>query len=196
MAKKQTVAKNALPAAVVPRRDRAKGNREERGGHHAAIWTDLSVKHTEEIKVMQAPLKCASMLGHRLRVDKIRMIHTHTHGHFPVLFKPTKARTYPFRPTPEEAMSYFVGGKNFTGGYDEDGGFAINGGEGWGEVVFTNHAIDVTGPAAITMGTYHFTNATTGAVVKVEYTFGYKRCAADGKPRIFLHHSSVPYEAH
>ena len=38
-------------------------------------------------------------------------------------------------------MSYFVGGKNFTGGYDEDGGFAINGGEGWGEVVFTNHVI-------------------------------------------------------
>jgi hypothetical protein len=81
MAKKQTVAKNALPAAVVPRRDRAKGNREERGGHHAAIWTDLPVKHTEEIKVMQAPLKCASMLGHRLRVDKIRIVHTHTHTH-------------------------------------------------------------------------------------------------------------------
>ena len=79
MAKKQTVAKNALPATVVPRRDRAKGNREERGGHHAAIWTDLSVKHTEEIKVTPPPLKCASMLGHRLRVDKIRMVHTHTH---------------------------------------------------------------------------------------------------------------------
>jgi hypothetical protein len=50
MAKKQTVAKNALPAAVVPRRDLAKGNREERGGHHATIWTNLSVKHTEELK--------------------------------------------------------------------------------------------------------------------------------------------------
>ena len=70
MAKKQTVAKNALPATVVPRRDRAKGNREERGGHHATIWTNLLTKHTEEIKVMQAPFKCASMLGHRLRVDK------------------------------------------------------------------------------------------------------------------------------
>jgi hypothetical protein len=42
-AKKQTVAKNAVPAAVVPRRDRAKGNREERGGQP-------SVKHTEELK--------------------------------------------------------------------------------------------------------------------------------------------------
>jgi hypothetical protein len=44
------LAKNALPAAVVPRRDRAKGNREEWGGHHAAILTDLSVKHTEDLK--------------------------------------------------------------------------------------------------------------------------------------------------
>ena len=42
------------------------------------------------------------------------------------------------------------------------------------------------------MGSYDFTDATTGDVVTVEYTFGYKRCA-DGKPRIFLHHSSVPY---
>ncbi len=62
------LAKNAVPAyAVVPRRGRAKGNREERGGrHHAAIWTDLSVKHTQEMTVMQAPFKCASVLGHRL----------------------------------------------------------------------------------------------------------------------------------
>ena len=43
------------------------------------------------------------------------------------------------------------------------------------------------------MGYYLFTDATTKCEVKVEYTFGYKRCA-DGKPRIFLHHSSVPYQ--
>merc|ERR1712070_307186 len=60
------------------------------------------------------------------------------------------------------------------GGYKEDGGFAINGGKGWKDVVFTC--------------------ATTGDEAKVEYTFGYKRCA-DGKARIFLHHSSVPYSA-
>jgi hypothetical protein len=75
------LAKNALPAAVVPRRDRAKGNREERGGHHAAIWTDLSTKHTEEIKVMQAPFKCASMFGHRLRVDRNNASNHHHHHH-------------------------------------------------------------------------------------------------------------------
>ena len=43
------------------------------------------------------------------------------------------------------------------------------------------------------MGSYDFTDATSGDVVTVEYTFGYKRCA-DGKPRIYLHHSSVPYK--
>jgi len=45
----------------------------------------------------------------------------------------------------------------------------------------------------VVMGSYDFTCATTGNVATVEYTFGYKRCE-DGKPRIFLHHSSVPYK--
>ena len=44
------------------------------------------------------------------------------------------------------------------------------------------------------MGTYFFTCATSKDVVKVEYTFGYKR-NADGNVRICLHHSSVPYSA-
>merc|ERR1712228_540786 len=43
-------------------------------------------------------------------------------------------------------------------------------------------------------GNYYFTCATTGEKSKVEYTFGYQRCD-DGKVRIFLHHSSVPYKA-
>jgi hypothetical protein len=42
------------------------------------------------------------------------------------------------------------------------------------------------------MGTYEFTCATTGEISDVEYTFGYKR-NDDGKVRICLHHSSVPY---
>merc|ERR1719331_612044 len=79
----------------------------------------------------------------------------------------------------------------FTG---EDAGFAINGGKGWSNVVFTNHQIDLNGPVAIAMGSYDFTDASSGDVVTVEYTFGYKR-NEDGKPRIFLHHSSVPYAA-
>ena len=43
------------------------------------------------------------------------------------------------------------------------------------------------------MGTYEFTCATTGEISDVEYTFGYKR-NSDGKVRICLHHSSIPYE--
>jgi len=116
------------------------------------------------------------------------------YGHSQVLFKPTKAAEFPFRPTGGEAMSYFVGGGVVEGGYEEDAGFAINGGKGWKDVVFTNHNIELLGPAAVAMGSYVFTCATTGDQAKVEYTFGYKR-NEDGKPRIFLHHSSVPYSA-
>ena len=114
------------------------------------------------------------------------------YGHSSVLFKPTKAAAVPFRPTAEEAMSYFVGGHAVANGYDEDGGFAINGGKGWKSVEFSNHQIDLNEKTAIAMGSYKFTCATTGDEAKVEYTFGYKK-NADGKMRIFVHHSSVPY---
>lgn len=114
------------------------------------------------------------------------------YGHMNVLFKPTKATDHPFRSTGEEAMSYFVGGDVVDGGYVEDAGFAINGGHGWNEVVFTNHQVDLNGPIAVAMGSYDFTCATSGEKATVEYTFGYKR-NTDGKARIFLHHSSVPY---
>merc|ERR1719247_1818329 len=91
-------------------------------------------------------------------------------------------------------MSYFVGHKAVQNGYKEDSGFAINGGKGWKKVVFENHDINCHGDVAIAMGTYYFTCSKSGDIAKVEYTFGYKRCA-DGKPRICLHHSSVPYAA-
>merc|ERR1719440_339732 len=76
-------------------------------------------------------------------------------------------------------MSYFVGADamsndKFKG---EDAGFAINGGKGWSKVVFSNHQVDLNGPVAIAMGSYDFTDASSGDVVTVEYTFGYKRCA-------------------
>jgi hypothetical protein len=116
------------------------------------------------------------------------------YGYTNVLFKPTKAVEERFRPTGESAMSYFVGGKNVEDGIAEDGGFAINGGKGWSNVVFSNHQIDLNGNTAIAMGTYDFTDATDGSKTTVEYTFGYRK-NHDGKVRIFLHHSSVPYSA-
>jgi hypothetical protein len=116
----------------------------------------------------------------------------YAYGHSDVLFKPTKAAEYQFRPTPESAMSYFVGGVNVADGYAEDGGFAINGGKGWAKCVYDNHNIVLKNEVAVAMGNYVFTCATTNDEVKVEYTFGYQRCD-DGVVRIFLHHSSVPY---
>merc|ERR1712050_759534 len=80
------------------------------------------------------------------------------------------------------------------GGHTEDAGFAINGGKGWADVVFDNHQIELTGNAAIAMGNYYFTSVADGSKTKVEYTFGYKK-NDDGKVRIFLHHSSVPYSS-
>ena len=55
-------------------------------------------------------------------------------------------------PTGGEAMSYFVGAKAVDGGIPEDGGFAINGGKGWSDVVFSNHQIDPNGTIAHAMG--------------------------------------------
>ena len=114
------------------------------------------------------------------------------YGHHNVLFKPTKAAERQFRPTAEDALSYFVGGAAGPFAHDEDGGFAINGGKGWKKVSFDNHAIALKGDVAIAMGNYYFTCATTGDEAKVEYTLGYQRCD-DGEVRIFLHHSSVPF---
>ena len=41
------------------------------------------------------------------------------------------------------------------------------------------------------MGEYDFTDS-AGSVVTVEYTFGYKK-NEDGKVKIILHHSSIPF---
>ena len=72
-------------------------------------------------------------------------------------------------------------------------GFAINGGKGWSECIYDNHQVEIKNGVGIAMGNYYFTSAEDSSKTKVEYTFGYTRCD-DGKVRIFLHHSSVPYK--
>lgn len=101
-----------------------------------------------------------------------------------VLFKPTKALEDQFRGTKEEALSYFIGGS-----IKEDGGFAL---QPWSNVRFENESTTIDKDSATAMGNYYFTDANTGKEVKVEYTFGYIR-GEDGKLRINLHHSSLPY---
>lgn len=104
----------------------------------------------------------------------------------PVLFKPTKCSDVQFRPTKAEAASYFLGGLAQV--YPEDKGFAIN---PWTNVRFENSNVLLEEDRAIATGNYWFTG-TDGSETKVEYTFGYK-VGKDGKLKIDLHHSSLPY---
>ena len=102
-----------------------------------------------------------------------------------VLFKPTKAAEQQFRPNFEMALSYFLGGsKSYC---SEDEGFAM---KPWLDVKFVNSAFIIENERAIAMGNYFFTDS-SGAVVKVEYTFGYK--LRNGSLVIDLHHSSLPF---
>merc|ERR1719174_2471095 len=105
-----------------------------------------------------------------------------------VLFKPTLAADEQFRPTFEKALSYFVASNKAC---PEDKGFAI---KGWTAVRFENtNKIITAGSVGMAMGNYFFTTP-EGDEAKVEYSFGYM-LDDDGDVRIFLHHSSLPYEA-
>lgn len=102
----------------------------------------------------------------------------------PVLFKPTKASVVEFRDTKEEALSYFVGGKE-----PEDKGFALT---PFTQVRFDNKGIIIDCDSALAMGNYYFTK-TDGEAIKVDYSFGYTRDKS-GALKINLHHSSLPYK--
>ena len=102
-----------------------------------------------------------------------------------VLFKPTKAADEQFRPNFQMALSYFLGGNNSL--FSEDEGFAV---KPWEDVKFENSGFIIENERAIAMGNYFFTDS-SGAVVKVEYTFGYK--LRNGSLVIDLHHSSLPF---
>ena len=101
-----------------------------------------------------------------------------------VLFKPTLAAVEPFRPTFEQALSYFVASNNAC---PEDKGFAI---KGWTQVRFENAGVILEETSALSMGNYFFTTP-EGDEVKVEYTFGYV-LDDEGALRINVHHSSMP----
>lgn len=109
------------------------------------------------------------------------------YSHGPVLFKPTLASgDQTFRPTPEGALSYFVGHNEK---YPLDAGFALN---SWRKVVFETSESYIHGDMALWMGWATFTNK-DGDTVKVEKSLGYKK-DEKGVLRIVLHHSSLPYQ--
>jgi hypothetical protein len=103
-----------------------------------------------------------------------------------VLFKPTLT-TAPqtFRYTREGALAYFVGGSR---DFPEDTGFAL---KKWRSVSIGNKQVILAGNTAMSMGNVSMTDA-AGKVTTVDKTWGYVR-DKDGRLRIVLHHSSLPY---
>ena len=108
----------------------------------------------------------------------------YAYGLSTVLFKPTLAAVEQFRPTFEQALSYFVASNNAC---PEDAGFAI---QGWTKVRFENTEFILNESSGLAMGNYFFTRP-EGDEAKVEFTFGYM-LDEFGALRINLHHSSMP----
>lgn len=102
-----------------------------------------------------------------------------------VLFKPTLARQIPFRHTFDGALSYFVGRNDE---YPEDQGFALR---PWSNIAFQNSGVLVYDDVAMASGVYALTD-TQGGQTDAEYTFVYQK-QKDGKLRIIVHHSSIPF---
>lgn len=103
-----------------------------------------------------------------------------------VLFKPTLT-TAPqtFRLTKEGALAYFVGDDpNFP----SDNGFAL---KGWRDVEIKNAGIIIAGDVATTMGNVMITDK-NGKVTTVDKTWQFIK-DEEGKLRIILHHSSLPF---
>jgi hypothetical protein len=104
-----------------------------------------------------------------------------------VLFKPTLTHgDQTFRTTKESALAYFVGNNKK---FPNDSGFAL---KGWRDYSFKNAAVYIDGDKAVTMGKVSLVDK-TGAVTVVDKTWGFKK-SPDGNLRIFLHHSSLPYQ--
>jgi hypothetical protein len=107
--------------------------------------------------------------------------------HGPVLFKPTlTVAPQTFRSTRDGALAYFVGG---NANFPADSGFAL---KGWRSVEVANDAVLIDGDVAMTMGKVTLTDA-KGQKTTVDKTWVFRK-DDEGKLRIVVHHSSLPYQ--
>jgi hypothetical protein len=105
-----------------------------------------------------------------------------------VLFKPTlTVAPQTFRTTRAGALAYFVGGDP---AFPQDKGFAL---KSWRQVEIQNAGIFMDGNVATTMGNVMLTDK-TGKVTTVDKTWKFLK-DNNGKLRIVVHHSSLPYSA-
>ena len=106
----------------------------------------------------------------------------------PVLFKPTlSGGSKTFRPSKEGALSYFIGENP---NYPNDTGFGI---KYWRKVDSDTSAIFIEENVAMWIGWVTLVN-NIGDEVKVDKSWGYRK-DDNGRLKIVLHHSSLPYEA-
>lgn len=105
----------------------------------------------------------------------------------PVLFKPTLTVVpQTFRTTRQGALAYFVGSDpSFPG----DKGFAL---KGWRKCAIRNAGMTIIDNTATTMGNVMITDK-NGNMVTVDKTWEFYK-GNDGRLRIILHHSSLPYK--
>jgi hypothetical protein len=106
----------------------------------------------------------------------------------PVLFKPTlTVAPQTFRTTRAGALAYFVGDDR---AFPMDQGFAL---KSWRKVEVRNAAIFISGNTATTMGNVMIADK-NGKITTVDKTWQFLK-DDNGKLRIVLHHSSLPYVA-
>ncbi|KQM98927.1 hypothetical protein ASG37_01090 [Sphingomonas sp. Leaf407] len=104
-----------------------------------------------------------------------------------VLFKPTLTHgAQTFRPTKAGALSYFVGGDPE---FPDDKGFKL---KPWVKVWYNKLDYVLHGDIAIVQCNVHFIGADDSHIF-VNKSFVFKECG-DGKVRIVLHQSSLPYQ--
>ena len=166
-----------------------------RGGSIKVEITEAEVREAQEAwgKAVVAVGKVYSDGGDYKAVGKAGLdVLYGYHSGFDVLFKPTKAKDFPIRLTEPEAVSYFVGADavdaSHSGARAEDKGFAL---APFTHVRWNNYGTIIDSDSATAMGEYYFTD-TKGGITKAEYTFQYRR-GPDGKLKIVVHHSSIPY---
>lgn len=140
------------------------------GGALVAISTTYEMKGKEAAKALSAKV-----------IDE-----AYGYQFGPVLFKPTLTVVpQTFRTTRAGALAYFVGGDP---AFPMDKGFAL---KGWRKVDIKNAAIFISGNTATTMGNVSFTDKDS-KITTVEKTWQFLK-DDNGKLRIILHHSSLPY---
>jgi hypothetical protein len=104
-----------------------------------------------------------------------------------VLFKPTLAfGPQTFRPTKESALAYFVGGNT---SYPHDAGFKL---KPWVKVWYNKLDYTLHDDLALVQCNVHLIGGDDSHIF-VNKSFVFKICD-DGKVRIALHHSSLPYQ--